>query len=78
MLASLESDDSEAVTIFEDNLKKQEHNISEFGEKEATIELRKYFQQYKNAKNDKTLTTSLRNEIFKIMEMNMASHTKEK
>src|ERR1700712_1623111 len=45
MLRSLEviKNQKDAAQIFEDNLKKQEGNITEEGEKEATDELRKNF-----------------------------------
>lgn len=35
----------DAVQVFDDNLKKQENNITEEGEKEATAELRKNFSE---------------------------------
>ena len=71
MLSGLENDDNEAINTFEINLQKQENNNTEVGEKEATTELRKHFEQYKIDKNDKIIAVSIRNQIFKIMDMNM-------
>ena len=38
----------DAISIFEDNLAKQEGNITEIGEKEVTQELRKNFNELKS------------------------------
>ena len=78
MLSALEEKNAKSFDKFELNLQKQEKNISEIGEKETTQELRNYFNGYKSNKSDSsaTLTASsllpfIRQEILKIMEMNM-------
>lgn len=73
MLMALEDDGEKALQKFETNLKNQETNITEIGEKEATQELRRYFEEFKSNETDSILLTDIRKEIFKIMEMNMQS-----
>src|ERR1700743_885635 len=41
-----------ALADFETNLKLQEHNITEPGEKEATLQLRSYFDEVKSGGRD--------------------------
>ncbi len=77
MLSALENDTAESINIFELNLQNQEKNNTEFGEKEATTELRKHFEHFKTAKNDKNIVSSMRIQIFKIMDMNMQAIQKK-
>jgi NtrC-family two-component system sensor histidine kinase KinB len=70
MLSALDDTTKESITVFEENLFKQEANITEPGEKEATINTRRLYTQIK-ASNDTLLKNSLRNEIRDIMKMNM-------
>lgn len=68
--------DSGTVDYFEKNLRLQESNITEIGEKEATAKLRKDFEIFKKYKDPSSLPT-LRKEIYQIMEMNMKSISKK-
>ncbi len=70
MLEALEEKSDTAMKKFELNLRKQEGNLSETGEKEATQALRNSFERYKSGFADTTLP-SIRNELFVIMEMNL-------
>lgn len=70
MLSALDDTSKESLTVFEENLLKQEANITEPGEKEATINTRHLFTKIKTS-NDTLLKNSLRNEIRDIMRMNM-------
>lgn len=71
MLIALEESSEKSIQKFETNLQNQEKNITEIGEQETTKELRNYFEDYK--KNNKTTkaTGEIRNEIFKLMDLNM-------
>lgn len=73
MLMALEDDGEKAFQKFETNLKNQENNITEIGEKEATQELRRHFEEFKSNETDSIIITDIRQEIFKIMDMNMQS-----
>src|SRR5580704_15709392 len=56
----------DAMDIFEDNLVKQENNITEVGEKEATRELRKNFDEMKVNPDDPSNYPEIRHSIFQI------------
>ncbi|HMM17882.1 MAG TPA: ATP-binding protein [Petrimonas sp.] len=72
MLSALEQPDSnKALKLFENNLKKQEKNITEIGEADLTKNLRTEFEQYTNTHFDNKLKTSLRNNLLGIIELNM-------
>jgi len=67
----------DALELFETNLKKQENNITEVGEKEATEELRKNFLELKANPNDPSNYPEIRSSIIHIQELNeMASQRK--
>jgi PAS domain S-box-containing protein len=70
MLSAIDDTTKVSIAEFEENLSKQEANITEPGEKEATINTRKLFTKIKSS-NDTLLKTPLRNEIRNIMKMNM-------
>jgi PAS domain S-box-containing protein len=61
--------------IIEDNLVKQEHNITEHGEQQLTDSLRSKYEQLKLQHNDATQTAGLRIEmkrfLYGIMQLNM-------
>jgi len=59
-----------AITKFEANLKLQENNITEPGEKEATQQLRNYFNQIKGGKRDPELFHEINKEIYDIYLLN--------
>lgn len=71
MLVSLEDSSKKGLDKFELNLQSQEKNISEIGEKEATVELRSNFETFKRNASDKLILSALRKDIFKLMDMNM-------
>lgn len=77
MLVALEDSSDQAIQLFESNLKNQESNISEIGEKEATLELKRNLELLKSNKNDLSIQKKIREEIFKIMEMNMIAIQKK-
>lgn len=71
MLTALEEGTEKSISKFETNLKKQEKNITEIGEQESTAELRKNFEYYRQNKEDISVQTNMRKEIFNLMDMNM-------
>jgi len=71
MLVSLETNSNKAAQKFENNLHKQEQNITEIGEKEATNEIRENFEKYKKNKLDSLVVGEIRTQIFKLMDLNM-------
>jgi PAS domain S-box-containing protein len=60
----------DAIAVFEENLKKQENNITEIGEKEATQELRKNFNELKMDINDSTNYPEIRASLTQISDLN--------
>lgn len=74
MLSSLdeiENDETKAIQFFETNLKKQMSNITEEGEDKMTHSLQKNFQILEQDRNNDTLKSLIRNDIFEIMKLNM-------
>lgn len=63
------------IVNFETNLIKQENNITEKGERQATENLRNIFLQYKTANRSDSLAAVLRGEILNIQELNMNAIT---
>lgn len=72
MLAALENINvkKDATTVFRDNLKKQQANITEIGEKEATDELTKNFSEMLVNPSDTTNYPDIRRSIYQIQEVN--------
>jgi PAS domain S-box-containing protein len=72
MLKALEElpDNKTAYTEFENNLAKQENNITEYGEDEATKSLRKNFEELKLQPNDSSNYREIRQAIQRINNMN--------
>lgn len=60
-----------AFKIFEDNLKHQQNNITEIGEKEATDLLARHFVQLKLNSIDHSIQPIIRKDISDIMKLNM-------
>ncbi len=60
----------DAIAVFEENLKKQENNITEIGEKDATQELRKNFNELKADINDSTNYPEIRASLTQISDLN--------
>jgi len=88
MLQSLENlrTDKNALDVFKDNLKKQQGNITEIGEKEATDELAKNFNELLIDPKDSSNYVDIRRSIYKIQDLNelailrknaIAQHTAE-
>jgi NtrC-family two-component system sensor histidine kinase KinB len=67
-----------ALASFETNLIKQENNITEKGEQQATERLRAVFIQYKTLNRSDSLAAVLRGEILAIQELNMNAITEKK
>jgi PAS domain S-box-containing protein len=60
----------DAPEIFEDNLRKQENNITEIGEKEVTQELRQDFNELKINPADPTNYPQIRSSLSRILDLN--------
>ncbi|QZK91045.1 PAS domain-containing protein [Flavobacterium sp. CHNK8] len=74
MLLSLDEingNEEKAIIIFETNITKQIANITEAGEDKATYNLQKNFDLLKKNRTDETLKSQIRQDIFKIMKLNM-------
>ena len=71
MLKALEEPDQKSTSFFEKNLAEQEQNITEIGEKEATQEVRAYFEQFKVQPTDSAVGSALRKAIFNVTDINM-------
>jgi PAS domain S-box-containing protein len=72
MLQSLEDlqTDKNAMATFVENLKKQQANITEVGEKEATDELTRNFNELLTNPSDSTNYSDIRRSIYKIQDLN--------
>ncbi len=88
MLQSLEDlrTQKDAMDVFKDNLKRQQGNITEIGEKEATDELTKNFKEMLVDPADSSNYIDIRRSIYKIQDLNeqaivrkntVAQHTAE-
>ena len=64
------STDSIALSTFEKNLKLQESNITEPGEREATESLRNYYEQFKKSRYNTEIRSRLSNSILLVSEIN--------
>ena len=60
----------DALDIFEENLRKQEQNLTEIGEKEATQELRRNFNELKLNPDDPNNYPEIRSSLTKIFDIN--------
>ncbi len=72
-----EGDNDVSVKKFEDNLKAQENNITEVGEKNATKEMRDIFELYKSGKHDDKTQSLLRLKILTVQDLNMQAIVKK-
>jgi len=72
MLRALEkmNTDKDATTLFRDNLAKQQANITEQGEKEATADLTAHFNQLLRAPADPGNAADVRQDIYHVLELN--------
>ena len=75
MLKALENIDTrkDALDIFEENLKKQEANISEPGEKEITSEIRKNFNELKVDPKDPSNYPEIRQSVHEMLDLNTSA-----
>jgi len=65
------------ITVFENNLKKQQNNITEIGEAEFTENLNAHFNEFMKNKGDSGLPIKIRRDLYDIMKVNMdAIHRK--
>ena len=73
MLLALDqnNDTISSFQLFEKNLLKQQQNISEIGEKEATQQLEEHFFKYKQVPHDSVMLQLIRKDISEIMKLNM-------
>lgn len=72
MLQALEDirSDKDAMNIFRENLQKQQHNITEVGEKEFTDELTRHFNELVAAPADSVNYKDIRKSIYRIQDLN--------
>ncbi len=59
------------IKLFEDNLKLQQENVTEEGEKELTDNLVNHFEQFRKSTSDSSLIKIVRNDLTDIMLINM-------
>lgn len=71
MLFAIETKTDESLQNFEQNLRKQEKNLTKINEPQITKELRNNFKSYIKNNSDSTIQTSIRKDVFKLMDMNM-------
>lgn len=71
MLSAMEEGDAKSIQKFDTNLKKQENNITEIGEPEVTTAIRNSFESYQSNNGDTTIKSTIRKDIYQLMEMNM-------
>lgn len=71
ILSYLNNPSEKSLQEIEINLRLQEHNATEMGEKEAGIELRNNIESFKKNTNDSRLSLAIQQNLFHIMEMNM-------
>ncbi|PJJ08339.1 PAS/PAC sensor signal transduction histidine kinase [Flavobacterium sp. 1] len=62
-----------AILTFENNLNKQVNNVTEVGEHDATLNLKKSFNLLKTNRTDEGLKNQIRQDIFEIMKLNMSA-----
>lgn len=70
-LDEITSNPSNAIAVFNENLKKQGKNITETGEKQGTYNLIKNFDELQINSANEVLKTHIRQDIFEIMKLNM-------
>jgi PAS domain S-box-containing protein len=74
MLSSLDeinTNEENAITVFETNLKKQIINITEVGEGKVTNNLQNSFSLLRTNTKDESIKAQIRQDIFAIMKLNM-------
>lgn len=73
MLLALEkiATDSDALSVFEQNLNSQQQNVTEKGEQQATADIVNHFNNLKSNPADSLLTSRIREDIAELMRLNM-------
>lgn len=73
MLLALEkiATDSDALSVFEQNLNSQKQNVTEKGERQATADIVSHFNNLKLNPADSLLTSRIREDITELMRLNM-------
>lgn len=73
MLLALEkiATDSDAFSVFEQNLNSQQQNVTEKGEQQATADIVNHFNNFKSNPADSLLTSRIREDIAELMRLNM-------
>ena len=71
ILAVLNHPTEKSIEDIEANLKDQEANATEIGEKDATVELRSNFEAFKLNTADMSLSTQIQQNLYHIMDVNM-------
>jgi len=73
MLLALEkiATDSDAFSVFEQNLNSQQQNVTEKGEQQATADIVNHFNNLKSNPADSLLTSRIREDIAELMRLNM-------
>lgn len=73
MLLALEKigKDSDAFSVFEQNLNSQQQNVTEKGEQQATADIVNHFNNLKSNPADSLLTSRIREDIAELMRLNM-------
>ncbi|MBC7494014.1 MAG: PAS domain S-box protein [Flavobacterium sp.] len=70
-LDEINKNESQAILLFETNLKKQLQNITETGEEKVTYNLQNSFNILEKNRNDEGVKAQIRQDIFEIMKLNM-------
>ena len=76
-LDDIVANETEAVAVFESNLKGQRANITEAGEGKATESLQSTFSTLKTDPLNEKLKSQIRQDIFEIMKLNMVAIKKK-
>jgi len=73
MLLALEkiATDSDAFSVFEQNLNSQQQNVTEKGEHKATADIVNHFNNLKSNPADSLITSRIREDIAELMRLNM-------
>lgn len=69
-LAQKQTLDSEDVANFDENLKKQQANVTEVGEQEATNTLRREFDRFRRGATDSTTVWRMQESLFRLDDIN--------
>lgn len=71
LLDEISANEEKTIVVFEANLKNQIANVTEIGEKQATVNLQKKFLELKENRNNEAIKNQIRQDIFEIMKLNM-------